>query len=153
MLLGLLLSAAALLSTALGGSASAATRTSLPVIERQVMCVTCKIPLDVAQSTQADRERAFIQRLIDQGESEAEIKQALVGQYGPTVLGLPSDHGFDTTAYLVPLLAVLGLLAMLAVLLPRWRRSARAQEARRAPPPPLPSGDAARLDSDLARFD
>jgi cytochrome c-type biogenesis protein CcmH/NrfF len=153
LLLGLLLSAAALLLAPLDGSASAAPRASLPAIERQVMCVTCKIPLDVAQSTQADRERAFIQRLIDRGESEAEIKQALVGQYGPTVLGLPSDHGFDATAYLVPLLAVLGLLAMLAVLLPRWRRSARAQEARRAPPAPLPSGDAARLDSDLARFD
>ena len=36
-------------------------RTSLPAIERQVMCVTCKIPLNVAQSPQADRERAYIQ--------------------------------------------------------------------------------------------
>ena len=63
-------------------AASAAPRTSLPAIERQVMCVTCKIPLNVAQSPQADRERAFIQRLIDQGADEAQIKRALVGQYG-----------------------------------------------------------------------
>lgn len=117
------------------------------------MCVTCKIPLNVAQSTQADRERAFIQRLIDQGEGEAEIKRALVGQYGPTVLGLPSAHGFDLTAYLVPLAAVLALLGLLAVLLPRWRRSARAQDARLPSPTQLPAVDAARLESDLARFD
>src|SRR6202035_4097413 len=63
------------------GAAGAKPRTSLPQIERQVMCVTCKIPLNVAESAQADRERAFIQSLIDRGDSEAQIKRALVGQY------------------------------------------------------------------------
>ena len=133
-------------------------RTSLPAIERQVMCVTCKIPLNMAQSPQADRERAFIQSLIGQGQTEAQIKRALVDQYGSSVLALPGTHGFDLTAYLVPLAVVLALLAALAVLLPRWRRRARAQTARRAssessPTPALSSTDAARLDADLARFD
>jgi cytochrome c-type biogenesis protein CcmH/NrfF len=135
-------------------SASAAKpRTSLPTIERQVMCVTCKIPLNVAQSTQADDERKFIQGLIDQGDSEAQIKTALVGQYGPAVLGLPSAHGFDLTAYLVPLAVMLALLAMLVVLLPRWRRHARAHALRDVPTSALAAADAARLESDLARFD
>ena len=141
-------------SPALGmGAADAGPHTSLPVIERQVMCVTCKIPLNVAQSPQADRERAYIQSLIAQGDSEAQIKRALVGQYGQTVLALPSTHGFDLAAYLVPLAAVLGLLTALAVLLPRWRRQARAQTAGETSPPPLSSGDAARLEADLSRFD
>ena len=96
------------------------------------MCVTCKIPLNVAESPQADRERAFIQELIDQGQSEAQIKQALVGQYGPTVLGLPAAHGFDLAAYLVPLAAVLALLATLLTLLPRWRRAHPRAGRRRA---------------------
>ncbi|MEA2199480.1 MAG: cytochrome c-type biosis protein CcmH [Solirubrobacteraceae bacterium] len=139
------------------GGAQAATRpaprASLPAIERQVMCVTCKIPLNVAQSPQADRERAFIQGLIDKGASEPQIKQALVGQYGPTVLGLPSTHGFDLSAYLVPLAVVLALLATLALLLPRWRRRARAQSAAEASAPSLNAEAAARLESDLARFD
>jgi cytochrome c-type biogenesis protein CcmH len=133
------------------GAARAAARPSLPVIERQVMCVTCKIPLNVAESPQADRERVFIQDLIDEGRSEAEIKQALVSQYGPAVLGLPSTHGFDLSAYLVPLAVVLALLAVLLALLPRWRRRARAQAALAAPA--MPADDAARLDADLARFD
>jgi len=135
-------------------SASAAKpRTSLPTIERQVMCVTCKIPLNVAESTQADDERKFIQGLIDRGDSEAQIKTALVGQYGPAVLGLPSAHGFDLTAYLVPLAVMLALLAMLVVLLPRWRRHARAHAPRDVPTSALAAADAARLESDLARFD
>jgi cytochrome c-type biogenesis protein CcmH len=151
-LLGALLLAAAVACPV--SAAAAVARTSLPAIERQVMCVTCKIPLNVAQSPQADRERAFIQGLIDQGEDEAQIKNALVNQYGPTVLGLPRAHGFDLTVYLVPLAVLLTLIATLAVLLPRWRRHARARQAdQAAPTPALAAGDAARLEADLARFD
>jgi cytochrome c-type biogenesis protein CcmH len=129
-------------------------RTSLPVIERQVMCVTCKIPLQVAESPQAKLEREYIQGLIDKGQDEAEVKRSLVAQYGPTVLGLPETHGFDLAAYLVPLVVVLALLATLAVVLPRWRRHARAQAALASPAAAaLSSADAARLESDLARFD
>ncbi len=133
-------------------SVRAPARTSLPVIEREVMCVTCKIPLNVAQSPQADRERAFIQTLIDHGQTEAQIKRALVDQYGPSVLALPSASGFDITAYLVPLAAVLALLGVLALLLPRWRRQARATVAPSVMPA-LDAVDATRLDTDLARFD
>jgi cytochrome c-type biogenesis protein CcmH len=130
----------------------AAARPSLPTIERQVMCVTCKIPLNVAQSPQADRERAFIAGLIAAGDGEAQIKRALVTQYGPTVLALPSTHGFDLAAYLVPLAVVVGLAATLAALLPRWRRRARAQAG--AAPPSAPSAaDSARLNADMAHFD
>jgi cytochrome c-type biogenesis protein CcmH len=128
-------------------------RTTLPVIERQVMCVTCKIPLNVAQSPQANRERAFIQSLIDEGRDEGQIKDALVGQYGRSALALPSDHGFDIAAYLVPLAAFLALVAALVVLLPKWRRHARAQAARAPAEQPLSAADAARLDADLSRFD
>ena len=76
-----------------------------------------------------------------------------MGQYGPSVLGLPKANGFDLSAYLVPLAVVLALVATALVLLPRWRRRARAQAAALAAPAPLPPDDAARLDSDLARYD
>jgi cytochrome c-type biogenesis protein CcmH len=155
--LGLLAAVGALgIPTALPARAASpiVARTSLPAIERQVMCVTCKIPLNVAQSPQADRERAFIQSLIDQGDTEAQIRQALVGQYGTAVLGLPNRHGFDLAAYLVPIAVLLALLTALAVLLPRWRRHARGQPERDKPQhSTLDPSDAARLDADLARFD
>jgi cytochrome c-type biogenesis protein CcmH/NrfF len=151
----LLLCASACTALGMGAAGAGGTgiHTSLPVIERQVMCVTCKIPLNVAQSQQADRERAFIQSLIDEGQTEAQIKRSLVAQYGPTVLALPAAHGFDLTVYLVPLAAFLALIATLAVLLPRWRRRAREQAARVLDAPQLSSADSARLDADLAKFD
>jgi cytochrome c-type biogenesis protein CcmH len=135
-------------------AASAATpRTSLPTIESQVMCVTCKIPLNVAQSPQSDRERAFIRGLIDEGQSETQIKSALVAQYGPTVLALPGTHGFDLAAYLVPALALVLVLGVLAVALPRWRRDGRRSLEAPTDETMLSPSDAARLEADLARFD
>ncbi len=131
-------------------------RTTLPAVESQAMCVTCKIPLTVAQSPQADRERAFIQRLIDSGLSEAQIKRALVREYGPAVLALPSTHGFDLAVYLVPPCVVLALLGLLALLLPRWRRRSGAAPGAAAAShssPGLSPSEEARLDADIARFD
>ena len=145
------------LATGLGvpaaSEASAPTRASLPAIERQVMCVTCKIPLNVAESTQANDERAYIRELIAKGYDEARVKDALVAQYGPTVLGLPRAQGFDLTVYLVPALVVLALLAAVAVLLPRWRSRAREQRADGPPSPELSGEEREHLERDMARFD
>jgi len=117
----------ALIATlALAGSAAAAgtaPRTTLPDVEDEVMCVVCGTPLNLAQAPQADRERALIQRLIDQGETKEQIKRRLKAEYGPTVLALPQDSGFGAAAYVVPI-AVLGLaLLALALTVPRWRRA------------------------------
>jgi cytochrome c-type biogenesis protein CcmH/NrfF len=155
-----LLAATLALCALLGGaSAVAATpRTTMPVIEREVMCVTCKIPLNVAESPQSQRERAFIRGLVAEGKTEAQIKDALVSQYGPSVLALPSAKGFALAVYLVPIAVVLALLALLGLLLPSWRRRARAQAAGASGAPgrgahPLSESDAARLEADLERFD
>ncbi len=128
-------------------------RASLTSVERQVMCVTCKIPLNVAESPQANRERAFIRELIDEGRDEAQIKHALVGQYGTTVLALPPASGFDLTVYIVPVAVVAALVALLAILLPRWRRRGRDPGGEDDGAAPLSAGDASRLEADLSRFD
>jgi cytochrome c-type biogenesis protein CcmH len=145
--------AATLLAAALLPTTGLASPATLPTIERQVMCVTCKIPLNVAESPQANRERAFIRGLISQRRSEAQIKSALVAEYGPAVLALPSAKGFDLAAYVVPAAVVLALIGALAALLPGWRRRARAQRAQAGETPRLSAGDAARLQADLDRFD
>jgi cytochrome c-type biogenesis protein CcmH len=130
---------------------AAAPRTSLSAVENEVMCVTCRVPLSIADSPEADRERAFIDARIRQGDTKAEIKQALVAQYGDRVLATPSDHGVDLAAWLVPGALVVLALVALGIALPRWRRSReRAAPALR---PPLDPADARRLDEDLARFD
>lgn len=152
-LLAALLIAAALVASPVQAAADVAPRASLLAIERQAMCVTCKVALDESQAPQANTEREYIQSLINRGEDETEIKRALVAQYGPTVLGLPSAHGFDLAVYLVPALVVLGLVTTVLLLIPSWRRRARAQTGAAGSTPALGADDAAKLDADLARFD
>lgn len=146
----------ALLLLALVPNSAAAVkqRTSMQAVLPYVMCVTCQIPLSNAQSAQADDERAFIQQLIDRGDTLSQIKRVLVAQYGTAVLALPPAQGFDLTVYIVPVVVVLGLLAALVVLLPRWRRNRPPPgEAGEPGPSALSKEDAARLDADLARYD
>lgn len=147
--------AVTLAAVAPGSATAAAPRTTLNDVENDVMCVTCRIPLNVADSPQADQERAFIRERIARGETKAQIEDALVAQYGRRVLATPDDHGIDLAAWLVPGALVLAILAALAVALPRWRRNRNATAAAAAPAgtPALDPADARRLDDELARFD
>ena len=120
------------------------------------MCVACHEPLAVAQSPQADSERAFIRMLIEQGQTKAQIEKALVAQYGPAVLGRPPAHGFNLTVYILPPAVAARRPRALAFTLPKWRRrstSAGPRPQSRAPAPALaPSRRAtARTSSTLAR--
>lgn len=134
-------------------AALAAARPTLPALEPQLMCVTCKIPLNVADSAEATEERELLRELIAKGKDEAQIKREMVSQYGPSVLSTPSTKGFQLTAYLVPLAVALALLAVALTLLPRWRRAARARGQAREPVPSLTSAQAQRLEQDMKRFE
>jgi cytochrome c-type biogenesis protein CcmH/NrfF len=132
--------------------AVAAERASLTEIEKQVMCPVCGTLLQLAESPQAQREKAFIQRLIAEGKTEAQIKDALVAEYGDEVLALPQDSGFSLSAYVVPIVAFVVAAVALALGALRWRRASDA--GRGEPAVAGPKGDdAERLDADLARYD
>ena len=129
---------------------AAAPQTSIVDVEDEVMCPICGTLLELAESPQAQRERVFVRRLIAAGKSKAEIKDALVAEYGRGVLALPGGSGFDLSAYLVPAIAFLVALVALALGVRRWRRAAKSAPAAPAPADPE---DAKRLDADLSRYD
>jgi cytochrome c-type biogenesis protein CcmH/NrfF len=157
-LLVLLALASLALATALSPAATptthaAAPQTRLTDIEAEVMCPICGTLLELSESPQGQRERAFIARLIAAGKTKAQIKDALVAQYGPRVLALPQASGFDLTAYLAPAIAFLVAAAALALGVARWRRNAHTPGSK-TPAAAGPQGEAAeRLDADIARYD
>jgi cytochrome c-type biogenesis protein CcmH len=130
-----------------------APKASLPDIENEVMCTTCKIPLNVAESTQADQERAFIRERIAKGQSKEQIKRELVVEYGSNVLALPARSGVGILAYLVPLGLVALLAGTLVLLLPRWRRRTTTTSDEADDGPALSSAETRRLDDELARYE
>jgi cytochrome c-type biogenesis protein CcmH len=137
------------------GGPQAPLRASLPDIEDEVMCPTCGVPLALAFSPQAERERQFIRGQIDRGRTKQEIKDALVAEFGPRVLAMPDtkDSSFNWAAYLVPIAAFLVAAVVIAIALRRWRARTSAERDDGPPVPELSGAESARLDQDLTRYD
>jgi cytochrome c-type biogenesis protein CcmH len=136
---------------ALAAPAAAQPRASLTDVEDEVMCVQCGTVLNISESAVADRERAFIRRRIADGMDKAQIKRALAAEYGPAVLAMPDEGGFDLAVYLVPGLLVLLGVGGVALAARRWRRTPEPVAAAEAPA--LDPDDERRLDDELSAFD
>ncbi len=132
-------------------TAAQAAPASLVDVEDEVMCTTCNVALNVAESPQADRERAFIRGLIARGFDKEQVKAALVAEYGEDVLALPDSGGVGWTAYAIPFALVIALAGGLALLLPSWRRRS-PQGIGDSAAAKLSDDDARRLDDDLGRY-
>ena len=146
----------ALLALAPAAALGAQPRASFNDVEDEVMCDTCNVPLNIAESDRADQERTAIRRLIAQGLTKQQILAELKRTYGPGILAKPQDSGFSLAVWWVPVAVVAGLVALLAALLPRWRRRGRDrgdERARAAARRALSAADERRLDEDLARYD
>jgi cytochrome c-type biogenesis protein CcmH len=147
----LIASMGTLVALALPAAAVAAecTKTSVADLEDEVMCPVCGTSLGLArEAPQARRERAYIARLVRRCHSKDEIKAALVAQFGDGILALPDDEGFNLSAYLAPLLAMLIAGTLTGLALVRWRRTGtRATSAVAAGS--LKEEDVRRLDTEI----
>jgi cytochrome c-type biogenesis protein CcmH len=119
-------------------------------LEAEFVCPVCKTTLDQSNAPVAERMKAFIRERIAAGDTEPEIRGALVAQFGPGVLATPRKGGFGLLAWLVPLVAIIGAGIALAVLIRGWS-SRRAETPIDEPPVDLDLER--RLDEELARFD
>jgi cytochrome c-type biogenesis protein CcmH len=130
-------------------------QTTLGDIEDEVMCPVCGTPLGLAsESPQAQRERAYIERLIAQCKSKDEVKRALVAEFGDRVLALPGDEGDtsvgDVLVYVVPAVGIVLAAAGIAFAVVRWRRPRRDGGPRGGA---VAAAEGARLDDDMERYD
>lgn len=148
--------AAAVLALALAAASptgAVTPQTSVSEISSEVMCPICGTLLELAEAPQAQRQKAFIARLVAEGKSKQQIKDALVAEYGNEVLALPRASGFDLSAYVVPIVAFAIAVVALGLGVLRWRRASESPAGK----PPAASGpspeDSERLDADLARYD
>ena len=142
---------------ALPAAATAADcpKTTLGDVEDEVMCSVCGTPLALAEEApQAQRERAYIERLIAACRSKDDIKRGLVAQFGPAVLAMPGDAGDDggiedKLVYIIPGVGLLLALGAIAFTATRWRASRRRQPTAK----PAAAADSSRVDLDMERYD
>ena len=145
--------AAAVLFTLLvfaGPAVASESQPTLAELETEVMCPTCHTTLDQSSAPIADRIRAFIRARIAAGATKSEIKDALVQEFGESVLASPPKRGFNLLAWVLPPVAVVAGAGVLAVLAVRWSRRRDVDDA----PQQALSPDVERqIDDELARFD
>lgn len=82
--------------------------------------------------------QAELQKMLDEGKTDEQIHEAFIAKYGNTVLIMPTTHGFDITAWIMPFAALIaGALAVVFVVY-KWRRN-----------PALADGGAGPVDTKL----
>jgi cytochrome c-type biogenesis protein CcmH len=132
---------AALAALVASGGVAAATPPNAADLEAEIVCPVCETTLDQSNAPIAERMKAFIRTRIAAGDSEAQIKDALVAEFGEEVLAEPPGGGFGLLAWLLPLVSLTAGAIAVAFLVRRW--------SRRGPPG---DGDGAPLDPQLERL-
>ena len=87
-----------------------------------------------SDSDAAKGVRSVIERRIDEGWSDAEIRDELAASYGERVLLTPGRSGVSSLVWTLPVVVVVVAFAGLALAFRRWRGggAARASDADRA---------------------
>ncbi|CAB4899988.1 unannotated protein [freshwater metagenome] len=162
------LAAIVLLLVSFVAPAGAATpRTTLEEVEAELMCVTCRTPLNQSNAPQALEERDQIEKLVAEGRTKQQAIDAMVAIYGDPVLIDPPESSLRVARIAIPgVAAVLGI-TLLVVLIARWRRRARLDDADGpgdddargaggadldSSSPALTDDDRRRLDAELERY-
>lgn len=118
-------------------------------LEAELVCPVCETTLDQSDAPVAQRMKIFIRERIAGGDTEREIKDALVAEFGSGVLATPPKSGFGLLAWLLPLGALVAGALTVGLLVYGWSR-------RRVPPEaelPLDPELERRVDEELARFE
>lgn len=116
----------------LGSGAPPTQAQRAAAIEANLRCPSCE-DVSVAQSSASSAlaVRRQVTSLLGAGESDQQIQQTLVGQYGPSILLRPPATGLSALVWVIP--AAAGAVAVGALGLVFWRRSRELQRLREGP--------------------
>jgi cytochrome c-type biogenesis protein CcmH len=90
-------------------------------IAQGLYCPVCAgVPLNVCETQACEQWRNLIVEKLQQGQTDEQIRQYFIDQYGERVLGAPPPQGFNLGAYILPLLILLGGAAILFFTLRGW---------------------------------
>jgi cytochrome c-type biogenesis protein CcmH/NrfF len=145
--------AVAAAALALASPAAACTKpASQGSLETQLVCPSCHTTLDESDSEVAREMKAEIARRIARCQSAKQIRDAMVAEFGPTILSTPQTRGFDLLAWVLPLGGAAAGAVGLAFAARAWTRG-RAPVGPAAAETGLTPEEERRVDDAMARFD
>ncbi len=90
-------------------------------IAKTLYCPVCpNTPLDVCSTQACAQWRALIKDKLSQGQTEQQIRDYFVAQYGDVVLGAPPAQGFNWLAYILPAIGILLGAAIAWITVRQW---------------------------------
>lgn len=126
--------------------------TTVEEISNDLICVCgCNMVLNTCQNQTANKMRAEIKTLIDQGKDKAEILDWFVDKYGATVLAAPPKTGFNLTAWITPFLTIGVAGGLLFAAVKKW--SGRNHQNHTLVPVEIKSEYATKLKNELDNFE
>ncbi len=88
---------------------STITPNDVKEVSKQLWCPLCSgVRLDACELKACEQMREVIAVKLAEGDSNQEIKDYFVAQYGPQVLGEPPLEGFNWLAWILPVVVMIG---------------------------------------------
>ena len=96
--------------------------TNVSEVENNLMCnCGCSMALYSCECGTADKMRAKIESMINQGKDKDQIIASFVNLYGEKILSAPTKKGFNLTAWITPFL-VIGIVGLILYKsIKRWK--------------------------------
>jgi cytochrome c-type biogenesis protein CcmH/NrfF len=141
---------------------AADTDAAIQAVEKKLKC-SCGCGLDIYTCRTTDFTCTYspalhkeVVKLKEQGNSDKQIIDAFVAQYGEAALMAPPRRGFNLAGYFVPSLALIVAAVILVRVLRRWTREAEpvraAESLRIANAPDASTAELKRLQDELDRL-
>lgn len=90
----------------------------------QLMCPVCEgQTIDGSNAQIAQDMRVKVRELLDDGKTNAEVKEYFVLRYGEEILAAPEGGGFNMLAWIVPFFIVIGGVGIVLLTIRNLRRS------------------------------
>jgi cytochrome c-type biogenesis protein CcmH/NrfF len=108
---------------ALLGAGDPATR--FGALGHQLMCICgcgqILLECNHVGCPDSDGMRNELMAAVSRGDSDSLVEQSFVQKYGPTVLAAPTTSGFDSTAWILPIVALFLGFGIVVLVVRTWK--------------------------------
>lgn len=119
-------------------------------ITDQLRCPTCQaLSVKDSDASFSVEIREKVRHMVEEGQSDDQIKGYFVSRYGEWILRAPKKQGLGLVLWGLPFAAVIGVGALLIWNMRKAQATARAN---RPAPQPLTPAQRDRLERDMRRF-
>jgi len=119
----------------------------------QCGCTMVLLNCSHAECGSREAMTTLIKQKIDQGQSQEQIIQLFVAQYGEQVLAAPPKRGFNLMAWIAPFVVLIVGAGVISIVLKKWvRREAPSQTYTPAEPDERDEEYRHQLEEELKEF-